>query len=713
MNDSAALEVTTGTARLLRAARTSPLLRQVGQMIATRGVGLVVAAAGSIWMQRCLGPEKLGISGMILALLAPMGLLVDLNQDVSLVRRYKACETDDARAQLIRETFIFRGLLCLAYMAVIAAVVTLAGLPGADWRLGVVAAFPLLLVTANQGSWVLQAQENMPARYRALMLQSLISAGCYFAFFRPGRMPAGSDIIVMAAAVAAEYTLGWWYARRPVQSALSSRRGSDLLRGLRLAGEACWAGRWLAITGLLSYLYIFLQNPLIGILLGNEALGLYRSAGTLLNAFQAFAAMVPALLYPRMIEWHRIGPAHLWAKQMKFARVAFCFFVPGAIAAFLLAPYLYRLLYGPVFLPAAYPCALLLVARMMTVLNGIFGWGLWAQHRDGLMLRLTVGTAVISLGLNLWLIPRMGLIGAAGVCVLCETLMLFATALASRMLLRQSTKHPTDKDQTLPTSPAFPADNPPPAPAMSTPNVSSSSKKSLLSSVRKSLGALATKLGLRKTWDEKFYAEVSAFGKDSPNVWIRRSSEIGGWLFEGEHEALWELATRDVAGNVLEIGSWMGKSACILAGACVDHHPETVVLCVDTFTMSGTEQQTKHHAKLVGRAQGTFYDFISSAKRLGFYDHVIPLGQYSQRALKVVKGPLRLAFIDGAHDYANVESEVALVLPLIAPGGSLALHDVYSGSYPELLAFVDEKMLTNPALEFIGPAGSIAIFRKR
>ena len=248
---------------------------------------------------------------------------------------------------------------------------------------------------------------------------------------------------------------------------------------------------------------------------------------------------------------------------------------------------------------------------------------------------------------------------------------------------------------------------------MSNSTVSAKLKSAIPKPIRQSLSNLATKLGLRKTWDEKFYAEVSTLGKDSANPWIRRSSEIGGWLFEGEHEALWNLAIRDVPGNVLEIGSWMGKSACILAGACVDHHPDTVVLCIDTFTMSGTEQQLRHHEKLVGHAQGTFYNFISSAKRLGYYEHVIPIGQYSQRALKVVKGPLRFAFIDGAHDWANVESEVALVMPLIASGGSIALHDVYSGTYPELLAFVNEKMLSDPALEYIGKANSIAIFRKR
>jgi O-antigen/teichoic acid export membrane protein len=75
---------------------------------------------------------------------------------------------------------------------------------------------------------------------------------------------------------------------------------------------------------------------------------------------------------------------------------------------------------------------------MIAVLGGIYCWGLWAQNRDGLVLRLTATTAIISLPLNFFLIPRLGLLGAAGVGVICEILMLLATAGASRMLFRQS-----------------------------------------------------------------------------------------------------------------------------------------------------------------------------------------------------------------------------------------------------------------------------------
>ena len=74
------------------------------------------------------------------------------------------------------------------------------------------------------------------------------------------------------------------------------------------------------------------------------------------------------------------------------------------------------------------------------------------------------------------------------------------------------------------------------------------------------------------------YEDVAALGHDSPNIWIQRSASIGGWLFPGEHEFLWDLATRSSEGSILEIGTWMGKSACILAGACAETAPHTRVL---------------------------------------------------------------------------------------------------------------------------------------
>jgi len=440
--DASSDSIPSAKATLIQRLLQNRVVRQAGQMIMTRGLGLCAAAAGSIWAARCLGPEKLGISGMILAVVTPAALFVDLNQNVGLIRDYKNLTTDDDRRDLIASVFCFRVSLAVAYMVLAVLLLAILGVPAADWRLGIMAAFPLFLFTVNQATWILQGQERVPAQYIATLSSSLVSSLSYFLIFRPHRIPTGADIMVMACAVGSEFSVGWWLATRP----LHHKSGGNFLFSFVKSCAASWKraarfyleGRWLAISGLVGYVYVFFQTPLVGSLLGTAALGQYRTSMTLINGFQAFAVMIPALLYPRMIEWNRISAEYLWQRQWQIMRVCMLFFIPGAIAAFALSPTLYKLLYGPIFLPAAYPFAMLLVSKMIVILNGIFSWGLWAQGRDRTMLALTSVAAAASLGLNFCLIPTMGIFGAATVCTISELLVLGGTVLYSYRGLRTS-----------------------------------------------------------------------------------------------------------------------------------------------------------------------------------------------------------------------------------------------------------------------------------
>lgn len=207
------------------------------------------------------------------------------------------------------------------------------------------------------------------------------------------------------------------------------------------------------------------------------------------------------------------------------------------------------------------------------------------------------------------------------------------------------------------------------------------------------------------------YEAGARLGADSPNLWIRRSAEIGGWLFPGEHEFLWQLATRPSAHDILEIGTWLGKSACIFAGACKEHAPGTSVVCVDTFCMTGTPDQEAYHRRLLS-ATGTFYGFLANARRFGFDDVIVPVATYSARALPRLNGPFRLAFIDGAHDRENCGRDCAAALPLVARGGVLAVHDSRGGAWPEVEAYVREVLAAAPDLRRIGAQGSITAFEK-
>jgi hypothetical protein len=206
------------------------------------------------------------------------------------------------------------------------------------------------------------------------------------------------------------------------------------------------------------------------------------------------------------------------------------------------------------------------------------------------------------------------------------------------------------------------------------------------------------------------YRRISAIGRESDNIWIKRSSEIGGWLFEGEHEFLWDLAKLSKEGHIVEVGTWMGKSACILAGACLENAPNTKVICVDPFDMSGTDWQVKFHKHLVPHANTTLDIFLANARRFKFIDCVVPIIGYSETVLPIISSNIRMAFLDGAHDYEHLDFEVRELTPKMLAGGVIAIHDT-SGDWPEVTRFVRNIVQDSSSLELIGCVGTITAIR--
>lgn len=213
-------------------------------------------------------------------------------------------------------------------------------------------------------------------------------------------------------------------------------------------------------------------------------------------------------------------------------------------------------------------------------------------------------------------------------------------------------------------------------------------------------------------WTRRDYINASRVGGDSANAWIRKSSTIGGWIDLAELEFLWELATEQNEGNILEIGTWLGKSACIFAGACIENAPKTRVICIDPFTLQGTKEQISYHAQILGKTGSTFEQFSENATRLEFRKFVIPVPSFSFDSLPYIGSKLRLAFIDGAHDFENAKKDADLVIPMLQKGGVIAFHDVHETGFPDLVRLINEYIHNHPDLKFYKTVSSIAAFRK-
>jgi len=133
-------------------------------------------------------------------------------------------------------------------------------------------------------------------------------------------------------------------------------------------------------------------------------------------------------------------------------------------------------------------------------------------------------------------------------------------------------------------------------------------------------------------------------------------------------------------GPLLEIGTYCGKSAVYLGAAAQEH--DTVLFTVDHHRGSEENQAGwEHHDTSVvdlrtGRMD-TLPFFRRTMEDAGLEDVVIGVLGRSVPVARYWQTPLALLFIDGGHGDDVVRADEAAWIPKVAPGGFVAIHDVF------------------------------------
>lgn len=166
------------------------------------------------------------------------------------------------------------------------------------------------------------------------------------------------------------------------------------------------------------------------------------------------------------------------------------------------------------------------------------------------------------------------------------------------------------------------------------------------------------------------------------------ASSIPGMLSRESALALYTLCyLQELAGDVVEIGSWQGYSTSFLAKAVKD-------------SGNGTLYAIDHFKGNVGKE--TFYvvdrpdlsdlrrGFEGNLRGLGLWDRVRLLDMPNEEAVNHLAGvKVRLLFIDGDHTRAGVEKDIRLFFPLVLPGG-LVVFDDFSPNFPGLIGALEQ-----------------------
>ena len=151
------------------------------------------------------------------------------------------------------------------------------------------------------------------------------------------------------------------------------------------------------------------------------------------------------------------------------------------------------------------------------------------------------------------------------------------------------------------------------------------------------------------------------------------------WFSLASQTALAALArsTDELAGDVVEVGSWQGRSTCALARAV---HP-AVVHAVDTWEGSPGEVSA---ALAVGR--DVFAEWSHNVATLtagNVQAHRMGWREY----FEANRAPVRFCFIDATHTYREVRDNLEAVMPLMVAGGVVCGDDAHHP--PVMQAVID------------------------
>lgn len=157
---------------------------------------------------------------------------------------------------------------------------------------------------------------------------------------------------------------------------------------------------------------------------------------------------------------------------------------------------------------------------------------------------------------------------------------------------------------------------------------------------------------------------------------------IEGWM---NYEETYREAVRITpdGGTIVEVGSFLGRSAAFMAVEIANSGKKIRFVCVDQFT--------GHLGAGLFDGRCSTPTFHANMKRGGVTHLVEAMEMLSVDASKLFEdGSVDFVFIDAAHDYDNVRADLCAWLPKVKHGGVLAGHDYCGANWPMVKVAVQE-----------------------
>lgn len=397
---------------------------RVGGSVISLGGGALaarlVAFAGTAYIARVLGPAAFGIIGFALALTRYFRLAVDGGFHPVGAREVAA--HSGRAAELAANMILFRLLVAGGALLVLGLVALILPKP-VEVRLVVFLMGLELLSLAVDTSWVYKGLERNRPVGIALVLAEVTSVLGLFAFVRS---PA-DVVIVPLAFVGGQFAASAYLA-------LPLFRGHPVVGRVREGFVLFRSAGALIVSKLMRVLFFSFDVLLLGFIIGEAAVGLYTAAYRICFVVTALGMALTFSYLPEFTRAVRQGVGNVGEIAGRSLELSSVLVVPIAVGGVVLAQPLITAVFGAPYAEGALAFQLLLPSVGLSLLRGTHSNVMLVHGRLRQDMWIVVTATLLNVVLNIVLIPRHGIAGAAVATLVAEALnLLLGYAMAVRL----------------------------------------------------------------------------------------------------------------------------------------------------------------------------------------------------------------------------------------------------------------------------------------
>ena len=375
-----------------------------GWMFLGQIFSLIVSFFIGVWIARYLGPENYGILNYAVAFVGLFGFIASLGIDSILNR--ELIKTPEKRDVLLGTAFKLKVVGGIAALALAVISILMSQTTLLIQFLVIIFSFNFILQAINVISIYFQSKVESKNNVKVSIISTLISS-----VLKVGVILLDKGVIWIMLVYILDFVWQWinfvYVYKRQGLKIRDWKFDNDLAKKIL---KNSWP---LILAQAAGYIYLKVDQVIIGLMLGNYEVGLYAVAVKVTEIWYFIPSIICSSLFPAIIN-AKLTDVKVYKKRLSNLYVLmFILSLIIAITITFLAKPIMTVLFGNNYLESVAILKIYIWSSVGLFLTVAVNQYLISENSVKTIFWLNFLSMIVNIGLNIWLIPLIGLLGAA------------------------------------------------------------------------------------------------------------------------------------------------------------------------------------------------------------------------------------------------------------------------------------------------------------